>query len=166
MPICSKYGIFTYIWAIFRGKCWFKKNIHGAYGINGDTPNWWIIVWKSCENGWFGATGIRIIDYPWNFFWALFWSVSVNSWLRPIGFPWVSIRLSMSNASGADSYIESWKDKREGERKMRERERERYRAENKRPVGRAERGGFTLIWLQNCWWWATQPLLARDHIIW
>ena len=30
----------------------------------------------------------------------------------------------MSNASGADSYIESWKDKREGERKMRERERE------------------------------------------
>ena len=30
-PICSMYGIFTYIWMIFRANV-VKSSIHGAYG--------------------------------------------------------------------------------------------------------------------------------------
>ena len=33
MPICSMYGIFTYIWVIFRVNVG-KYSIHGAYGTN------------------------------------------------------------------------------------------------------------------------------------
>ena len=36
-PICSMYGIFTYIWVIFRANDG-KYSIHGAYG-NAWTPN-------------------------------------------------------------------------------------------------------------------------------
>ena len=32
IPICSMYGIFTYIWVIFRANVG-KYSIHGAYGI-------------------------------------------------------------------------------------------------------------------------------------
>jgi hypothetical protein len=32
IPICSMYGIFTYIWVIFKANVG-KYSIHGAYGI-------------------------------------------------------------------------------------------------------------------------------------
>ena len=32
IPICSMYGIFTYIWVIFRANVG-KYSIHGAYGV-------------------------------------------------------------------------------------------------------------------------------------
>ena len=43
LPICSMYGIFTYIWVIYGANVG-KYSIHGAYGICSDTLSLYVLI--------------------------------------------------------------------------------------------------------------------------
>ena len=49
IPICSMYGIFTYIWVISRANVG-KYSIHGAYGIGEMTIKWAFKWWNKTSN--------------------------------------------------------------------------------------------------------------------